>query len=257
MRYLTAILFVLLGIIPAAAQTNDSGWPVFQGSPDLSGRTDYELPPSPSLLWSVSTGVRSKSSPVLSNGLIFFGNDKGTLTAVTTGGRIKWRYDTESTIEAPPLFHNGKVIFGAHDGILRAVDASTGKLVWQYAAGNQITGSANVWTSGKMSGIVVGSYDYYLHCVEPETGKLIWKAESDNYINGTPSFYGNKVVFGGCDGIIRVIDPPTGKQRDTVDIGVYMAASPSLASDAAFFGDYDGTLYSVNLTTKRINWKAK
>ena len=171
----------------------------------------------PQLLWSISTGARTKSSPVISDGTIFFGNDKGTITAVTSDGKIKWKYETGSLIEAAPLVFGNKVIVGSNDGILRAVDKVTGKLIWSYTTDNQISGSANVWVSGSKAGIVVGSYDYYLHCVDPRTGKLIWKIETDNYVNGTPSIQDGKIVFGGCDGTIRVVDPLTGNQKDTVE----------------------------------------
>jgi len=103
MKTLLTILFILLEYGAGFAQTVKTEWPVFRGSYDLSGRSDNVLPEHPSLRWSVSTGVRTKSSPVLSEGTIFFGNDKGTLTAVTTGGVIKWRFESGSSIEAPPM----------------------------------------------------------------------------------------------------------------------------------------------------------
>jgi outer membrane protein assembly factor BamB len=238
-------------------QTGDTDWPLFRGRADLSGRYDAELPFAPQLLWSFSTGAKSKSSPVVSDGTIFFGDDKGTITAVTADGKIKWAYDTGSLIEAAPLVFGNKIIVGSNNGILTAVDKVTGKYIWSYTTDNQISGSANVWVSGSKAGIVVGSYDYYLHCIDPRTGKSIWKIETDNYVNGTPSIQDGKIVFGGCDGIIRVVDPLTGDQKDTVNVGVYIAASPALAGDMAYFGDYDGTLFGLNIRTKKMVWEIK
>ncbi len=60
----------------------DSDWPLFRGKNDSSGSIRTELPQSPVLLWSLQTGNRSKSSPVISEEIIYFGNDKGTLFAV-------------------------------------------------------------------------------------------------------------------------------------------------------------------------------
>lgn len=237
------------------AQTVDADWPLFRGKADLSGRFDSELPLSPGLLWSVSTGARTKSSPVISDGTLFFGNDKGTLTAVSSDGKIKWQYEAGNLIEAAPLVFGNKVIVGLNNGKLIAVDKVTGKLIWTYTTDNQISGSANVWVSGGKAGIVVGSYDYYLHCIDPRTGKELWKIETNNYVNGTPSIQDGKIIFGGCDGVIRVVDPLTGNQKDTINIGVYIAASPSLAGDMAYFGDYDGTVFGLNIKTKKIVWE--
>ncbi len=249
------ILLHILSFISLYAQTVDADWPLFRGKADLSGRFDSELPLSPGLLWSVSTGARTKSSPVISDGTLFFGNDKGTLTAVSSDGKIKWQYEAGNLIEAAPLVFGNKVIVGLNNGKLIAVDKVTGKLIWTYTTDNQISGSANVWVSGGKAGIVVGSYDYYLHCIDPRTGKELWKIETNNYVNGTPSIQDGKIIFGGCDGVIRVVDPLTGNQKDTINIGVYIAASPSLAGDMAYFGDYDGTVFGLNIKTKKIVWE--
>ncbi len=255
MRYPLIIVLFLYFFSSTPAQTGEAEWPVFRGKADLSGKSEFELTAAPQLLWSVSTGVRTKSSPVISEGTVFFGNDKGTLIAVSTDGKIKWKYEAESAIDAAPMVFGKKVIFGSTDGILRAVDKITGTLLWSYTTDNQIAGSANVWMAGNKAGIVVGSYDYFLHCVDPETGKSLWKVETENYVNGTPAILNGKIVFGGCDGMIRIVDPLSGRQKNTIDIGVYIAASPSLSRDMAYFGDYDGTIYCLDLNSRKIAWK--
>jgi outer membrane protein assembly factor BamB len=255
MRYFLFIVLLLIFVSCAQAQSAEDEWPVFRGKADLSGISEFELPSSPGLLWSISTGVRTKSSPVISEGTVFFGNDKGTLIAVSTDGKIKWRYEAGSAIDAAPMVFRKKVIIGSADGVLRAIDKITGKLLWSYTTDNQIAGSANVWMTGNKAGIVVGSYDYYLHCVDPETGKSLWKVETENYVNGTPAILNGKIVFGGCDGMIRVVDPLKGKQKDTINIGVYIAASPALSHDLAYFGDYDGNIYCLDLNSGKMAWK--
>ncbi len=248
-------IFFIANILNGYAQTGESEWPLFRGKADLSGKSAAELPSSPALFWTISTGERTKSSPVLSNGTIFFGNEKGTVIAADTDGKIKWKFEGGSPVDAAPMVFGNKVIFGSNDGLLRAIDRISGKLLWSYATENQIAGSANVWISGNKSGIVVGSYDYFLHCVDPENGKLLWKVETENYINGTPSIANGKIVFGGCDGIMRIVDPLTGREKDTIEIGVYIAASPALSAGLAYFGDYNGTKYCLNLESGKIVWK--
>jgi len=255
MRYTMTLLLFLLFVLSTEAQPNSSDWPLFRGKADLSGRIESEFSASPKLLWTIKTGNRTKSSPVISEGTIFFGNDKGTLLAISPDGKIKWKYESGASIDAPPMVFGNKVIIGTSDGILKAVDKFTGKLIWSYTTDNQIAGSANVWVEGNKAGIITGSYDYYLHCVDVQTGKSLWKVETENYINGTPAILNGKIVFGGCDGMLRVIDPLTGKQKDSINIGVYIASSPALSGDFAYFGDYDGNKYCVNIKTKKIAWE--
>jgi eukaryotic-like serine/threonine-protein kinase len=249
------IFLSIVFLLTISAQSGDTEWPLFRGNADLSGKVESELPSTPTLLWSVNTGGRTKSSPVISAGRVYFGNDKGSLIAVSAEGKIMWKYESGSSLDAPPMIYGKKVIFGSSEGILTAVDKITGKLLWSYTTDNQIAGSANGWKSGNKAGIVVGSYDFYLHCVDPETGKSLWKVETENYINGTPSILNGKIAFGGCDGMFRVVDPLTGKQKDTINIGVYIASSPALSDNMAYFGDYDGNIYCLDLNLRKVCWK--
>ena len=88
------ILLMLLSIYLAGfTQTSGQEWPLFRGKGDLAGSTSTEVSTRPSLIWSLPATGRTKSSPVVSGGMIFFGNDKGTVIAVGTDGKIRWRYE--------------------------------------------------------------------------------------------------------------------------------------------------------------------
>ena len=239
----------------AVSQKPGTDWPVFRGTHNLTGHTASVLPASPVLLWTVSTGEGSKSSPVISDGIIYFGNLKGTVYAVSPGGRIIWKKETGSPVEAAPVIHGDKLFIGAGDGVMRAFDKKSGRLIWSYSTDNQIVGSANIWTSSKSSGLIFGSYDYYLHCVDPQTGRLLWKLETENYVNGTPAVMNNRIVFGGCDGMVRIADPLTGKERNRFETGGYIAASPAISGERAWFGDYDGNLYCLDMINGKMIWE--
>jgi outer membrane protein assembly factor BamB len=254
-KLLCNILFILLMSFSSRLQGQENQWPVFRGKSDLSGYTVQEVPAAPKLLWSFASGTRSASSPVISEGIIYFVTDKGSVIAVTPEGKQKWKYEGGGSAESPPLVYGNSVITGYSDGTLHAVDKGTGRLMWKYRTDNQIVGSANYWSTGKSAGIVVGSYDYYLHSVDPVTGRFQWKLETENYINGTPSVSNNSIVFGGCDGIIRVVDAYSGREKDTIQIGVYIASSPALSGGKACFGDYDGNLYCLDMLTGKLVWK--
>jgi outer membrane protein assembly factor BamB len=251
----SVIFLFLIATLSSIAVCQNPDWQIYRGTPDLRGETDWQLPDNPQLLWSYNSGSRTKSSPVLSEGIIYFGTDKGILVACDVNGKLVWKYETGSSVDAPPLISERKVIFSTSDGRLIAADKKNGKILWTYKTDNQIVGSANIWKSGTKSVLIVGSYDFFLHAVDPETGKSLWKLETGNYINGTPAISGNRVVFGGCDGIVRVVDPSTGKEKDSIQIGVYIAGSPSLSDSKAFFGDYEGNFYCLNLVTRRYDWK--
>ena len=138
MKFISAILFNFLVVHALSAQSNANEWPLFRGKSDLAGKIEFELTAAPSLLWSIKTGSATKSSPVISEGTVYFGNDKGALIAVGTDSRIKWKYEARESIDAAPMVIGNKVIFGASDGILRAVDKISGKLIWSYTTDTRL-----------------------------------------------------------------------------------------------------------------------
>ena len=125
-------------VLMLKGQNTQNEWPVFRGKGDLSGNTLQELPSSPALLWSLRSGARTKSSPVASDNMIFFGNDNGTLIAAGADGKIKWRVETGNTTEAAPYIWSDKVMIGSTDGKLIAYNKTNGKSVWTYSTDNQI-----------------------------------------------------------------------------------------------------------------------
>ena len=127
MRYSITLFLFLIPLITCEAQIGNDDWPLFRGRADLAGKIESELPASPNLLWSIKTGGTTKSSPVISEGNVYFGNDKGSLVAVSSNGSLRWKYESGSSIDAAPMVFGNKVIFGAGDGILRAVDKNSGK----------------------------------------------------------------------------------------------------------------------------------
>lgn len=237
------------------ARSPKNEWPIFRGRADLSGKTDNLIPASPKLLWIAKTNSKTLSSPVVQKEIIYFGNNDGEVYAIRADAKVSWKYKIESAIEAAPLVFDNRVIFGAMDGILRSVDATTGKLIWEYETENRILGSANIWQSGGKELVIVGSYDNYLHAVVPSTGKPVWKIETENYIHGTPAIFKNNVVFGGCDGILRVVNAFNGQLIGNHNLQVYLASSPAISANRAFIGDYDGGFFAIDLNTHKLVWK--
>jgi quinohemoprotein ethanol dehydrogenase len=170
------------------------------------------------------------------------GNDRedhySPLTQINAGNiaqlGLAWSYDID-TFDAytAPLEINGVFYFAVGHSVIHALDARTGKLLWQYdpkvaeqpasetrlRAGWGIRGIA--YRDGK---IFTGTRDGRLIAVDARTGKLVWSAftldqAEGGYITGPPFIAGDKVVigFGGADyapvrGYVTAYDIKTGKQ---------------------------------------------
>jgi len=172
----------------------------------------------------------------------FGGNDEGDhyspLDQINSNNVAKlglaWSYDID-TFDAytAPLEVNGVVYFAAGLSVMHALDARTGKLLWQYdpqvaaqeesktrmRAGWGIRGIA--YRDGK---VFTGTRDGRLLAIDAKTGKLLWGVQTfdepqEAYITGPPFIAGDKVVigFGGSDytpqrGYVTAYDIRTGKK---------------------------------------------
>lgn len=145
---------------------------------------------------------------------------------------LAWSMDLEqgSSVTAP-IAVDGVLYFASKYSVIHAVDAVSGKLLWQYdpkapeAAGRKLRqgwGSRGLaWWNGK---IYAGTHDGRLIAVDAKTGKLLWSAmtirkHDARYITSAPRVFGGKVIIGhaGADigavrGYVTTYDAETGKQ---------------------------------------------
>lgn len=146
---------------------------------------------------------------------------------------LEWHYDiaTPGSNFTAPIAVGGVVYFAGGQAIVHALDARTGKLLWQYdpkvmeRAGAEIRGA---WGSRGMAyangRVFVGTMDGRLIALDARSGKLVWSAQTTTrgdgrYITGAPWVFGDKVLIGhgGGDfvairGYVTAYDQASGRQ---------------------------------------------
>ena len=79
-------------------------------------------------LWQVRTAGKVESSPVVVDGLAYFGSHDGRLFAVRSDtGRVRWAYQTGGRINASPAVFGGKVCVTTYAGSFVCLDRETGE----------------------------------------------------------------------------------------------------------------------------------
>lgn len=232
-----------------------SSWPIYRGNNSLNGSSDAIIFDKLNLLWSFETGDKIESSPVIHDGLVFFGSTDGNMYALDLKGKLKWKYKSEVGIEAHLAVVDNMVIAGSLDGTVYSLDYKSGKLIWKYQTEGQINGSVNYFIKGNLKTILVPSYDFFLHGLEAKTGKLLWKYETENYLNGAPAINKSYAVFGGCDAKLHIVNPSNGKSSGIVETDTYIPESIALQSNCAYGGNYNGLFFCIDLLQKKMVWK--
>lgn len=110
---------------------------MFRGTPDhLSNYQTNKQIIFTDEAWSLNVKAPVRSTAVASSTTVFFGSSDGQFYAVdNASGKIKWIFDSGSSIESSPAINKGKVFFANNKQTLFAVDAATGKQIWKYNFG--------------------------------------------------------------------------------------------------------------------------
>ena len=73
-------------------------------------------------MWSFNSPGGIHSTPLVADGLVFFGSDQGILFALNAAtGKSQWSFATGREILSAPALDNGTLFFGSMDGILYAI----------------------------------------------------------------------------------------------------------------------------------------
>jgi outer membrane protein assembly factor BamB len=244
------LLCAFVSSVSLAYQTAD--WPMFRGTPALTGVTATVLPKTLKLRWSFQAKDSIESSAAVAGGTVYVGSMDASIYAIDLAtGKMKWRYATTDPIqESSPCVCNGAVYAGDLNGVLHAVDAASGKSRWTFKTDGEIKSSPNCYQDR----VYFGSYDQNLYCLSAATGTLLWKFSAEGPIHCTSAIDKGRVYVSGCDETFRAIDAATGKQIYSLKLGAYTGASVALFDNHAYVGTFGNEVLGLDLTQRALQW---
>ncbi len=203
-----------------------------------------------------------QSSPVVAQGMVFFGCGDGNVYALDAAtGAQRWKFATGDVVHASPAYDAGTVYFGSWDTYLYAVDAATGQKKWQFKTGDDPLVHNQVGFPGSpavVDGVVyVGCRDSNLYAVDAATGTEKWKYNNKgSWVVVSPAVMNGKVLFGTSDsGLVHLLDAATAKSDLDLKVTAFDFSSPAVARDVAYFGLMNGTFVAVDLKTGKQLWE--
>jgi outer membrane protein assembly factor BamB len=114
---------------------------------------DIKLRPPFKVVWSRGIGTLIEFPAVITGGVAYIGNYKGTIYALNMrDGKVIWKYDPPGgkMASSPAIVGDALVVHGM-DGIVRVLDRRNGRLRWRFRVGSPIESSP----------IVHGGLDYF------------------------------------------------------------------------------------------------
>ena len=213
-------------------------------------------------MW-VKTSDAVYSSPVVKNGVVYFGSNDTHLYAVdTASGDLRWRFETEDPVRSSPAVAGGVVYFGgSDDGHLYALNATNGELLWKYEAGPNGSVSSPTVANGvvyfgptQIWGFVF-SDSYRMYALNASNGNLLWIHNPEDFVESSPAVAEDVVYFGSEDRQLYALDAVSGKLLWTYKTGNASFTSPAIAEGVVYVGSGDNHLYALDASIDELVWR--
>jgi len=225
---ITIICLVGLLSFPLHAESCDE-WPMLYNNPQHTNYTECKLLSEMEVLWSRRTGGVIRSSPIVADNKLY-------------------------------------IVLGDHN--LYCLDAETGKKLWKYEIGGELSslflGEPSSIFLGKLSSspcvingkVYVGSLDGNIYCIDAETGEKIWSYQTGDVVQSSPIVVNNKLYIGSADHNLYCLDAETGEKIWGHEIDTAVYSSPAFYNNRIYVAS-KGYLYCVDASIGEELWKQK
>jgi outer membrane protein assembly factor BamB len=219
-------------------------WPTEGGTLHRAGIAAGKIEPPLNEAWTLDTGGRIISSPVVAAGKAFVSSLSGKIVcADLQSGEKQWEFQTGGEIKAAPAVADGVVYCGSDDAAMYAIDAASGRKLWQYTCGGPVQCSPAV-----AGGVVFfGANDYHFYALDRRTGKKLWSFKTEHpLVITTPVVDKDTVYMAQWVDWVYALDAATGqpKWRDCVPISIeslHLYRSKLYLRSARQIAEYDAS----------------
>jgi outer membrane protein assembly factor BamB len=202
------------------------------------------------------------SSPVVSEGAVYFGSGDGNIYALNAAsGAVNWKFKTGDVVHASPAIADGAVFIGSWDSYFYSIEASTGKPRWRFKTGedpdthNQVGIQSSV---AVVDGTVYfGCRDAHFYALDESSGQKKWAFDTQgSWVVGSPAVKAGIVYFATSDSsLLFAADANSGQILHSLEFHKwYLFSSPAIAGDALYIGSTEGRLTAVDLHSLKPLW---
>jgi outer membrane protein assembly factor BamB len=164
-----------------------------------------------------------------------------------------WSYTKKPLLEFPPVYAGGKLYLVNNNGTAVALDADTGKVLWEREVG-QLNASSPAYHKGRL--YIVNLEPGHILKLDAKTGRTIWKRNLPGRAESSPLVLGRTVYFGCENGYLYALSTGRGNIRWATPLGGPVKAAPAFRDGVLYVGDYGGYMNAVNAKTGKLVWQS-
>ncbi len=166
--------------------------------------------------------------------------------------RKLWRYTEHPLLEFPPIYVGGVLYAVNNSGFAFALDAKTGKKIWERRIGH-LNASSPTYYKHRL--YIVNLVPGHIVKLDASTGKIIWKKSLPGRAESSPVVVGNSVYFGCENGDLYSLSTVNGDVRWATQLGGPVKAAPAYYGGRLYVGDYGGDMNAVEASTGKLVWQ--
>lgn len=188
------------------------------------------------VLWTYAAKAEVLSEPFVDGdeGMVYFLTATNVVHALEAdSGKVRWLYTRPDGAAlsvrggSRPTRAGDRVFVGFNDGYLVALEARSGRLIWELSLNRQKR-FKDIDTTPVVDGdrVFVAGYDDKLYAVSAEKGEVLWRHDGGGYAGLTLTE--SRLYYPTSGGEIRALDLQTGRSLWThrVDKGIATALTP-------------------------------
>ena len=168
-----------------------------------------------------------------------------------------WSYNDQALIEFPPAIADGRLYVVNKYSNVRALDAATGKVIWDLRRGKHYKGPPSDVTApvfGREQ-VFAAFEDGTLVSLDAKTANVEWKRKLPTRLESSPLVIGKTLYIGSDECTLFALNTANGKPRWTYNAKHTIKASPSFDRGRIYFGDYGGAMFALDAETGRLVWR--
>ena len=167
--------------------------------------------------------------------------------------RLLWHYSEHPLLEFPPVYADGRLYAVNNNGLAFALDAETGKVIWERRIG-RLNASSPAYHRGRL--YIVNLVPGHVIKMDAKTGKVIWKRLLPGRAESSPLVLGNTLYFGCESGQLFALSTLNGNVRWATSLGGPVKSAPAYRHGILYVGDYGGYMNAVRASSGKLIWQS-
>jgi outer membrane protein assembly factor BamB len=200
------------------------------------------------LRWRWYAGSAIEPSPIVVNGVDYFGDAGGEMYALDLRTHhLRWRRYLGAKITSSSAIEGGRLFVGDYAGRLWALSPSTGATRWIGRVNGKIYGTPAV-AHGR---VFVPSSTGFSLTAFTTSGRYLWRDTAGYYVYSSPAVADGVVTWGSYTGWFYGASAATGRILWRVPTGGPISGATVIVAGVAYVGSFSHRIIGVNLHTGR------